>query len=103
MNNQKLLREYLKLILESAPSRLSIGRQDTLSADSTGFETSHLNKQPLHDEEEEELKLSSHLQFAEDNEETTIPDLGPVPPGAEDVRSFPDPFVRGEFDNVSVR
>ena len=63
MNNQKLLKEYLKLILESAPSKLNI-KQQTLSADSTGFETSHLNKVPLNDEDED-LLLSPHLQFAE--------------------------------------
>ena len=98
--NQRILKEYLKLILESTPSKLNI-KQQTLSADSTGFETSHLNKIPLNDDEDEDMLLSPHLQFAEENEETTIPDLGPVPPLAGGAHCYPDPFVRGQFDNVT--
>ena len=101
MNDNKLLREYLKILLETAPSKLNI-KQQILSADSSVYpESSHLNKIPSFEEEEENIKLAPHLQYAEDEEETTIQDVGPVPPMAGGSHAYPDPFVRGEYDNVT--
>lgn len=99
--SNKLLREYLRAVIESAPSKLNI-KQNTLSADSSAHpETSHLDKIPEFGDEDEELKLSPHLQYAEENEELTVPDFGPVPPTAGGPHCFPDPFIRGEYDNVT--
>lgn len=96
-----LLREFIFLALESAPSRLRL-RAKELSADSTGFETSHLDQPFVELGDDEDIKMAQHLEWGENLESNDVDDtFGPVPPNAADPRSLPDPFVRGQYDNVT--
>lgn len=98
---KRLIREYIRLVLESAPSKLNI-REPYLSSDSTGYENSHLDRAPTNDLKQEELEdddLAPHLkdQLADDEFQLH----GPVPPTGTDPLSIPDPFVRGQYNNVN--
>lgn len=103
MTDISTLRHFVRLlVLESAPSRVAL-RAKELSADSTGAETSHLNQSPAQAENDEDVKMAQHLEWGEqiDPEFADEDRFGPVPPIGADPRSLPDPFVRGQFDNVT--
>jgi len=87
--------------MESSPSRMHITQQ-TLDADSTGG-VSHLRQQ-WQEPTEEEPRMAAHLEWGEELEEDPVDpedERGPVPPQPEAVHIFPDPYTRGQYDNVT--
>lgn len=100
---KSLLAEYVRLTLESAPSRLKLQAKE-LSVDSSerdGFQ-SHLDQPWIEPPDEEDIKMAQHLEWGEMlDPEVETEDLGPVPPAGMDPRALPDPFVRGQYDNVT--
>lgn len=101
MEVKRLIREYVRMVLESAPSKLKV-REPYLSSDSTGYENDHLNRAPTDDLKQKELEdddLAPHLRDQLADDEFQV--YGPVPPTNNDPLSIPDPFVRGQYDNVN--
>lgn len=48
--------------------------------------------------------MAAHLVAGEELEEPEIDpgdERGPVPPQPESIHVFPDPYVRGQYDNVT--
>lgn len=94
-----VLRQYLRLVLESSPSRMNL-RMSALDADSAP--ASHLDSKFEEAEPEEEIPMAQHLLRGEDEEEIDYDDCrGPIPPQEEKTTVFPDPYVRGQYDNVT--
>lgn len=97
----EVLREFLRLIIESSPSRLNL-KMSTLDANS--FPPSHLDSYFQESEADGELELASHLKHAEDVEQLEYDPQdvrGPIPAYQEKTVVFPDPYVRGQYDNVT--
>ena len=99
------LRNFIRLVIESAPSKLTLGKRPFLSADSTGYEaSSHLYSSIPRGVKEAEPPLAPHLRWAEEFESDDAEqedEHGPVPPQDEYVRISPDPYTRGQYDNVT--
>lgn len=94
------LRSYIRLVLESSPSKKHL-RLTILDADSTGG-TSHLNA-TWSPHEEQEMPMAQHLAWSEELEDIDPEEdeRGPVPPQPERVHIYPDIHTRGQYDNVT--
>lgn len=86
---KSLLREYVRFLIKENPASLGRPGKETMSADSTGYEKSHLNRKPVtHGDESREDELTTHLRDADLDE--TEDTYGPVPPTGRDPHAVAD-------------